>query len=117
MRISDWSSDVCSSDLETDYESSIRSYGDLRGAFGGFACGSGGSKNSHHVQAPAIWVLRRIRQVPPRERLQGKRRVNPGQAIRNCQEHAAGAGTLLRLPYAGGGWLHLPSPVADRSTS
>src|SRR3546814_15543970 len=75
----------------------MRAYGDLRGAFGGFACGSGGSKDSHHVQAPAMWVLRRIRQVPRRERLQGKRRVRPGSAVRDCQAHGGGAGTLLRL--------------------
>src|SRR3546814_5041910 len=103
MRISDWSSDVCSSDLHHPVAALAVDRGEDRppGGAGGLAVVAGAVFAPDPV-GPAVVGRRRVgHRVEERER--GRGRVNrrgPGQESTRSEEHTSELQSLMRISYA-----------------
>src|SRR3546814_9017987 len=91
MRISDWSSDVCSSDLRCHPERSEGSAGEVRKQIPRFARDDRHLSGYRHV--PVVTGMRSGRQACVRD---GRR----AQPFRRSEEHTYELQSLMRISYA-----------------
>src|SRR3546814_6593563 len=107
MRISDWSSDVCSSDLQIEHQGRI----DQVGARQIGVQQNRASARQHHQKqhrqfqeagkqrAPATMIFILGRQYPLHHELVGAPEVEPDQRCRS-EEHTSELQSLMRISYA-----------------
>src|SRR3546814_6325513 len=107
MRISDWSSDVCSSDLKVQLPAEVR--------FGRKIESSGDAIEEDHIAMPAMHMLGHVLQLPaigvggvvpsgpPLEQERNEARVAAGQIIDRIRPVAEDDGVRRKLPDRGDG--------------
>src|SRR3546814_4514690 len=92
MRISDWSSDVCSSDLVSKEDSSASAFT----SYIHFSSAKCVSLHPRHAPAPAAASERSPARFPEARRRKGRGRTAAGRS----EEHTSELQSLMRISYA-----------------